>query len=178
MGVMLYELMAGVLPFDPGTYRGLALLAQHTADEAPPANALVAALPAEQRTALAAARGTDASGLARALQGDIDWITLKTLEKERDRRYDSANALAEDLERHLANEPVQASPPSRSYRARKFVRRHRTGVAFVAIVAALLIGFSGAVTVQARRLARARTAAEQRQGQADELIRFMAGCLP
>ncbi|HEY8174362.1 MAG TPA: serine/threonine-protein kinase, partial [Gemmatimonadaceae bacterium] len=110
LGVVLYELLAGVLPFDTQQYRGLALLAQHMGADAPAPSARVAALGAEERTRLAALRQLDGPRLVHALEGDLDWITLKTLEKERERRYESANAFAEDLERHLANEPVVASP--------------------------------------------------------------------
>jgi serine/threonine protein kinase len=177
LGVVLYELLAGVLPFDTQQYRGLALLAQHMGADAPAPSARVAALAAEERTRLAALRQLDGPGLAHALAGDLDWITLKTLEKERERRYESANAFAEDLERHLANEPVVASPLTGTYRLRKFVRRHRLAVSFAATVALLFIGFSIATTIQARRIARARATAVARQGQAEDLIGFMLGDL-
>jgi len=177
LGVVLYELLAGVLPFDPETYRGLALLAQHATTEAPAPSARVGALPPEEQSRLAAQRAVDPVTLRRQLGGELDWIVLKAMEKERDRRYETANDFALDLERYLANEPVLAGPPSRAYRARKFVRRHRVGVTFAATVMLLLVGFSAATTVQARRIARARAVALARQGQAEDLIGFMLGDL-
>jgi serine/threonine-protein kinase len=177
LGVMLYELLAGALPFDPEEYRGLALMAQHAAKDPPAPAARVAAMTPEVRARVAAERGCDATALARELSGELGWIVLRALEKERERRYETANALAEDLERFLAHEPVLAGAPSRAYRARKFVRRHRLGVAFAATVAALLVGVSVLSTVQSRRVARARAIAETRQGQAEELIGFMLGDL-
>jgi serine/threonine protein kinase len=177
LGVVLYELLAGVLPFDTQRYRGIALLAQHMGADAPAPSKRVAALSREEQTRLARQCGLDAAGLQRALGGDLDWITLKALEKERERRYESANAFAEDLERHLTHEPVVASPQTGGYRLRKFVRRHRLAVSFAATVAMLLIVFSIAVSLQARRIARARAIAEVRQGQAEDLIGFMLGDL-
>jgi non-specific serine/threonine protein kinase/serine/threonine-protein kinase len=89
-------------------------------------------------------RKTDPLMLARLCRGDLDWITMKALDKDRTRRYASASELAADLQRHLANEPVSAGPPSVGYRARKFVRRHRLGVAFAAsLIGALLVGLGG-----------------------------------
>ena len=126
---------------------------------------------------LAAQCGTDAHGLVRALAGDLDWITLKALEKERDRRYQTATELATDIERHLSNRPVSASPPSRVYLARKFMRRHRLGVIFAATTAVLIVGGAAAIAVQARRVSLARAVAVQRQTQAEELINFMLGDL-
>jgi eukaryotic-like serine/threonine-protein kinase len=177
LGVVLYELLAGVLPFDPETYRGLALLAQHATKEAPAPSARVGALPPEEQSRLAAQRAVDPVTLRRHLVGELDWIVARAMEKERERRYETAAGFALDLERYLANEPVLAGRPSRAYRARKFVRRHRVGVAFAATVVVLLVGFSGATTVQARRIARARAVAEARQGQAEDLIGFMLGDL-
>jgi len=177
LGVVLYELLAGVLPFDVTMYRGLAMLAQHAAAEPPAPSVRFAALSAEEQQRIAEMHGTDANGLRRTLQRDLDWITIRALEKERDRRYESANAFADDLQRYLKNEPVMAGPPSGTYRVRKFVRRHRAGVGFATTVGLLLVGFSIATTVQSRRIARARAIAEVRQGQAEDLIGFMLGDL-
>ena len=122
-------------------------------------------------------RSADPSALVRALRGDLDWIVMKAMEADRERRYDTANALAADLERSLANEPVLARPPSRAYQARKFVRRHTVGVASGVVIALLLVGSAVSQTVQARRVAVARDEAVARRGQAEGLIDFMLGDL-
>jgi eukaryotic-like serine/threonine-protein kinase len=177
LGVLLYELLAGALPFEPAAYRGWAFYAQHLVREPSPPSVRIAGLEAELQSRVAAQRRTDPAALRRQLRGELDWVVMRALEKERERRYETANGFAFDLDRYLANEPVLASPPSRAYRARKFVRRHRAGVAFAAVVAVLLVGFAGAMGVQAERVARARDLAVARQGQAEDLIGFMVGDL-
>lgn len=176
LGVLLYELMVGALPFEPQAYAGWAFLAHHVSVEPPRPSVRVAQL-GEAARAAAELRGTTAEALRRELSGDLDWIVVRAMEKERERRYETANQLGEDLARHLSHEPVLASPPSRSYRARKFVRRNRLAVGFSAALAILLVGFSVAVTAQNQRIDRARGLALTRQGQAEDLIGFMLGDL-
>jgi eukaryotic-like serine/threonine-protein kinase len=177
LGVLLYELLAGVLPFEDKAYVGWALYANHLVREPPVPSVRFAGLDAAEQDRIAAARHADPATIRRRLRGDLDWVVMRALEKERDRRYDTANGLAMDLGRYLASEPVSAGPPGAAYRARKFVRRHRAAVAFAAVLAVLLIGFAGAMGVQAERVARARDLAVARQGQAEDLIGFMVGDL-
>jgi serine/threonine-protein kinase len=176
LGVVLYELIAGILPFDT-TLPALRILEHHARVEFVAPSVRVRALAPEVQAKVAARCATDVQGLLRALQGDLDWITLKALDKERERRYQTATELATDVERHLTNRPVSASPPSRVYLARKFIRRHRLGVTFAATTALLIVGGAAAIAVQARRVSRARAVAVQRQTQAEELIGFMLGDL-
>jgi eukaryotic-like serine/threonine-protein kinase len=177
LGVLLYELLTGTLPFEPQAYQGWALYAHHQVRELPVPSVRFAGLGAADQARIAEGRHVDPAGMRRQLRGDLDWVVMRALEKDRERRYETANGLAMDLERYLANEPVAAGPPSRSYRARKFVRRHRASVAFAAVLAVLLVGFAGAMGVQAERVARARDLAVTRQGQAEDLIGFMVGDL-
>jgi eukaryotic-like serine/threonine-protein kinase len=178
LGAMLYELLAGVLPFDPAKYSGMAaLLAQHVTNDPPPPSVQFGGLPVERRAMLAAERRTDASTLRHVLAGDLDAVILDALERDRERRYATANAFALDLENYLANKPVSAHTSSVAYRAGKFTRRHRVGVTFTATVLILLAAAAIGATVQARRLARARAVAVARQGQAEDLIGFMLGDL-
>ena len=177
LGVMLYELLTDRLPFDASAYRGVALLVHHATKDPPSPSGRVAALGPEEQAQVAAARRVEVAALRRELSGELGWIVLRAIDRERDRRYETASALAADLERYLRHEPVSAAAPSAAYRARKFVRRHRASVAFAATVLVLLVGFSAATAVQARRLAVARDLAASRQGQAEELIGFMLGDL-
>jgi hypothetical protein len=96
----------------------------------------------EASTVSARNRGCEAPALARELKGDLDWITMKALEKDRTRRYSSPSDLVADLRRYLGNEPVLARPASATYRAKKFVRRHRFGVAVASTLSILLVTFS------------------------------------
>jgi serine/threonine protein kinase len=175
LGVLLYELLAGALPFEPRA-AAWALAPALTEDPSPP-SARFEALDPELREAVAERRRGDAGSVRGDLAGDLDRVVLKALEREREQRYATASDLALDLERYLADEPVSASPPSGVYRARKFVRRHRLAVSFAATVLVLLVAFSAAMAIQARRLAHARSIAEARQEQAEELIGFMVGDL-
>ena len=178
LGAMLYELLAGVLPFDPAKVSGMAaLLAQHVTNDPPPPSVQFGGLPAERRAMLAAERRTDAATLRHTLAGDLDAVILDALERDRERRYATANAFALDLENYLENKPVAAHTSSVAYRAGKFTRRHRVGVAFATTVLVLLAAAAIGATVQARRLARARAVAVARQGQAEDLIGFMLGDL-
>ena len=185
IGVLLYELIAGILPHGAAAEAGFrALLDRHASGEVPAPSTQYAALELSKREALAQQRQTDPDALHRMMVGDLDCVILKSLDGERDRRYQSASAFAEDLEHYLAFEPVSARPTSATYRARKFVRRHRTGVAFAGTLLALLVVVAIGATLQARRLAgaNARLAvanqmARARQGQAEELIDFMLGNL-
>jgi len=157
---MLYELLVGALPFDLDAARGRAIgdLLKAVREQVPsrPSQRLTQAGERHEST-VAALRRTDPVGLRRELRGDLDWIVLKAIEKDRGRRYASVSELAADIGRYLRHEPVLAGPPSKAYRARKFVRRHRVAVAGAALVAlSLIAGVIGTTTgmVRARRAER------------------------
>jgi len=127
LGVLLYELLIGTVPFDAVSMRqaGLAeMLRIIREEEASPLPRKLTAIGAAA-TGIAAHRQTDPASLRRLVDGDLNWITMKALEKARERRYASVAALADDIQRHIEDRPVLASPPSTWYRAGKFLRRHR-----------------------------------------------------
>ncbi|UCG58184.1 MAG: tetratricopeptide repeat protein [Phycisphaerales bacterium] len=162
LGVLLYELMTGVLPFDPEILRqaGIDQLRQVICEQEPKTPSIrLTRLGHEKSAQLASSRRVDPAVLHRKLQGDLDWVTLKAMEKDRTRRYDSAGELAADIRRHLNNEPVAAGPPSTVYRMRKYIRRHQalaTGLAAVFIV--LFAGIAGIVVFAVKADQQARTA--------------------
>ena len=146
LGVILYELLVGAVPFDATTLRkaGLAeMLRVIREDEAPPLPRKLTSMGASA-TEVAARRRTDPGSLCRLVDGDLNWITMKALEKTRKRRYASVADLAADIQRHMEDQPVLASPPGRVYRTRKFLRRHR--LAAVATAAGVLFLVSSGVT--------------------------------
>jgi serine/threonine protein kinase/tetratricopeptide (TPR) repeat protein len=163
LGVLLYVLLAGVLPFDPQTFRegGIDRIRKliREGDPKTPSTRL-GETSAEDSTESARRRGTNAKALQRRLHGDLDWITLKAMEKDRTRRYGSAGELAADVCRHLNHEPVSAGPPSTVYKVSKFVRRNRALVTGVATV--LLVLITG-IVVSMFALGQARARAEEAQ---------------
>lgn len=141
LGVLLYRLLTGTLPFESETLRegGLDHLRQVICEESPKApSARVIGLDEEKATEMAESFRTDVRTLRRRLRGDLNWITLKAMEKDRMRRYQTAHALAEDVQRHLNHEPVLAGPPSKIYRLKKFLRKHRAQAIRAATMAILL----------------------------------------
>ncbi len=144
LGVLLYELLTGTTPLDPKRLNGAGLveLLRRVKEEEPPAPSTRLTQSRETLASLAAQRRTDPARLTREVRGELDWIVLKCLEKNRSRRYESAGGLARDVQRHLADEPVEACPPSAGYRLRKFARRHRAALAVAS--AFLLITQAGA----------------------------------
>ncbi|HUR93765.1 MAG TPA: serine/threonine-protein kinase [Gemmatimonadales bacterium] len=146
LGMVLYELVTGVLPFE---YKGL-LPARFITEyvlgtsDTPTPSRRVASLAADTASSAAERRHTTPVGLRRELRGDLDWIVMKAIERDRNRRYETANALALDLERHLDHKPVTARPPTLAYTTAKFVRRNRLGVSVLATaVVALTAGIIG-----------------------------------
>ena len=146
LGVLLYELLIGTVPFDANRMRQAGLnemLRIIREEEAPPLSRKLSATGAAAAE-VAAHRRTDRASLLRLVDGELNWITLKALEKSRERRYASVAELAADIQRYLEHKPVLALPPSRVYRARKFVRRHRLSVfgTGAALAFVLLGGFT------------------------------------
>jgi non-specific serine/threonine protein kinase/serine/threonine-protein kinase len=158
LGVMLYELLTGSLPFPAAELRASSQeeIRRILRDVDPPRPSSRVATLGDAVTTVASRRQTDPGFLRRALRGDLDAIVLKAMEKDPSRRYAAASELAADLRRHLRHEPVIARAPSNVYRAAKYVRRHRLGVGVAATLAVLLIGFAASTSVQARRIARER----------------------
>ena len=128
LGVILYELLAGSPPIDAQQFkRGAILEVLRIVREVDPPKPSTKVSTAATLSSIASSRNIEPAHLKRALRGDLDWIVMKALEKDRTRRYETANGFAADLMRHLANEPVVAAPASGAYRLRKFVRKHRAG---------------------------------------------------
>ena len=145
LGVILYELLVGSPPIEAKMFRRGALLeVLRMVREVDPPRPSTKLSTADGLPRIAADRGSEAAQLKRAVRGDLDWIVMKSLEKDRGRRYESANELAADVGRHLAHEPVLAAPPGRGYRLKKFVRKNRGAViAAGLVVLALLCGIAG-----------------------------------
>jgi WD40 repeat protein/tRNA A-37 threonylcarbamoyl transferase component Bud32 len=145
LGVLLYELLAGSPPFEPERLKQAALdeVLRLVREEEPPRPS--ARLSTSQAKAtIAATRQSDPAKLSQMMRGELDWIVMKALEKDRARRYDTANGLAKDVERYLAGDAVEACPPTLGYRVRKFYRRHRMAViATAAVAAAALLSVVG-----------------------------------
>ena len=163
LGVMLYELLVGRLPVDPrevGVPNFVVALAMRATDPPTPSASLASL--GNRLTMVAKDRNTDPGGLKRQLQGDLDWIVMKAMEKDRTRRYETANALALDIGRYLRDEPVLARPPSARYRAAKFVRRNRGAVTAATFsVIAILVGATAAGVGFVRARAAERVAERQ-----------------
>ncbi len=160
LGVVLYELLVGALPLVFQKLPFDEILRRLREQDAPKPSTKLRTLGAESSTT-AQNRGTDPPTLARQLHGDLDAITLKALEKDRSRRYATPLELAADIARHLRHEPVTARPASTTYRARKYVRRHRIGVALAAAALVLLASFAVAQAFEIRRITRERDRADR-----------------
>ncbi|MEO6246904.1 MAG: protein kinase [Opitutaceae bacterium] len=162
LGVLLYELLTGRPPFDPKSLiqSGLDEIRRIIREVDPPRpSTRLSTLTAAERTTLARQRGLVPAQLSTFLRGDLDWVVMHCLEKNRTRRYETAHDLALDVQRHLQHEPVVARPPSAPYRLGKFARRHRFGLTAAAVVG-LALTLGTAVSVwQARRADRAEEAA-------------------
>ncbi|MCZ6507433.1 MAG: serine/threonine-protein kinase, partial [Acidobacteria bacterium] len=161
LGVLQYELLTGALPFQPGELRraGFDEMRRRIREEEPTRPSTKISDQGEESQAAARNRRTDPAALVRELGGDLDWITMKALEKDRTRRYASPSELAADIGRYLSHEPVLASPPSALYRLAKFARRHRAGVvAGALVVVALVLGTAAATVGLLRARKDARTA--------------------
>jgi serine/threonine protein kinase len=158
LGVLLYELLTGTTPLEPkrvktaGLLEALRIIRE---EETPRPSTRLSA--AEGLPTIAANRGTEPKKLAALFRGELDWIVMKALEKDRNRRYETANGLAMDVQRYLADEPVLACPPSAGYRLRKFVRRNKRGLAVAALVLFFLVllgsGLGWAVRDRTARIA-------------------------
>jgi eukaryotic-like serine/threonine-protein kinase len=158
LGVLLYELLTGRTPFDPKQLAeaGLEEILRRIREEEPPKpSTRLSTLAREELTTTAQRRQTEPPRLISLLRGDLDWIVMKCLEKNRTRRYETANALARDIEHHLNQEPVTAAAPSTLYRAGKFVRRHKAGLAATTALVLLLAAGATVSTWQAVRATRA-----------------------
>ena len=169
LGVLLYELLVGTVPFDSKQLRraGYEEIRRVIREDEPqtPAARLDSLGPGAAN--VASVRATDAGGLRRQVRGDLDWITMTAMAKDRDRRYASASEFAADIARHLRDEPVMASPPSAAYRLRKFMRKNRGLVLAVAAVFAALVLGMGASTVLYFRAERQRLEAQAQRAEAE-----------
>jgi tetratricopeptide (TPR) repeat protein/serine/threonine protein kinase len=146
LGVLLYELLTGTTPFERKRLRAAALLeCLRIIREEEPEKPSTRLSTAEQSPSVAANRGLEPKKLTGVVRGDLDWIVMKCLEKDRNRRYETANGLVMDVQRYLADEPVLASPPSAAYRLRKFVRRHKAGLLTTTATTLVLVLVAGGI---------------------------------
>ncbi len=176
LGVLLYELLTGTTPFDKERLRkiGYDEMRRIIREEEPPKPSTRISTLGQAVTTISTQRQSEPRRLSQLFHGELDWIVMKALDKDRNRRYETASAFAVDVQHYLAEEPVQACPPSAWYRFRKFARRHRMGLGLAACMLALAFGLTGSAvwTAQqrARRLAEMERAVTAALAQAEVLL--------
>jgi serine/threonine protein kinase len=141
LGVLLYELLTGTTPFDEQRIREVAFdeVRRIIREEEPPKPSIRISTLGETLTSVAQHRKTEPARLGAIVRGDLDWIVMKSLEKDRTRRYDTASAFAADIQRYLRDEAIEACPPSALYRFRKFARRNKAAMTTAVVVAVTLV---------------------------------------
>src|SRR5439155_25989344 len=142
LGVLLYELLTGTTPFDRQRFARVAYdeMRRIIREEEPPKPSTRFNTLGQEAATVSADRQSDPRRLSQLVRGELDWIVMKALEKDRNRRYESASAFAADVQRYLRDEPVEACPPSLGYRLRKLVRRHKGPVLAASLVVLALVG--------------------------------------
>ncbi|HJT70935.1 MAG TPA: protein kinase [Terriglobales bacterium] len=170
LGVVLYVLLTGVPPFDSEAWKKKPFheMMRVLREQDPPRPSTKLGIDPATSIARAESRSSEPKQLSNLLRGDLDWITMKAVERDRSRRYRTPSELADDINHYLRHEPVTARPASLTYRARKYVRRHRVGVGIAAMLAVLLVGFAVAQTMQLQKTIRERD-------RADRIAEFMTG---
>src|SRR5688572_8539670 len=170
LGVLLYELLTGTTPFDKQRLATAAYdeVRRIIREEEPPAPSTRLSTLGETLGTVSAQRGMDARHLGQLVRGELDWIVMRALEKDRTRRYETANGLARDVERYLSDEPVEACPPSTVYRLRKFARRNKAAIGTATTIAAVLALATAVSTWQAVRAVRAEKKSLDEKGRADQ----------
>ena len=140
LGVLLYELLTGTTPLERARLReaGYAEILRRIREEEPPKPSTRLSESKQSLPSVAAQRRTEPARLTRLMRGELDWIVMKAIEKGRTRRYETANGFARDIERYLDGDPVEAGPPSASYRLMKFARKHSAALVTAGAFAMLL----------------------------------------
>jgi eukaryotic-like serine/threonine-protein kinase len=173
LGILLYELLTGTTPLERAKLRqaGYAEILKRIKEEEPPKPSTRLSASGQALASIAARRRTEPAKLARLVRGELDWIVMKALEKDRTRRYETANGLARDVERYLHDEPVEACPPSATYRLRKLARKHRVAMVTLAGFAAVITIAAIVSTLLAIRATTAERLASQRLTESEEARR-------
>ncbi|MCC6230641.1 MAG: serine/threonine protein kinase [Phycisphaerales bacterium] len=175
LGVILYELLTGTTPYTGTQLQSAAYADIHRIirEIDPPKPSTRLSDNTKTIAGIAAKRKTESHRLGSLLKGELDWIVMKAMDKDRGRRYETANGLGMDVRRYLAGEPVLAAPPSAAYRVRKFAKRHRASVAGAsAVAAALVVGVVG-FAWQAARATNAESLAKARLAESEATVKFL-----
>jgi hypothetical protein len=171
LGVLLYELLTGTTPLNRKRLKEAAVLEvlRVIREEEPPRPSMRLST-TEELPSIAACRNVEPRRLSSLVRGELDWIVMKALEKDRNRRYETASSLAADLRRYLDDEPVQACPPSAGYRLRKFARRNRAALAMAWVVAIAIIAVGVAAALAHRNRVTEQRRLIERRGHAERLL--------
>jgi serine/threonine protein kinase/tetratricopeptide (TPR) repeat protein len=175
LGVLLYELLTGTTPFDSETLKKAAFdeMRRIIREEEPPRPSTRLSTLGEQLSTVSAQRKVDPRRLGASMKGELDWVVMKALEKDRRRRYETANDFAADVMRYLTDRPVEAYPPSSWYRFRKYTRRNRVALSTGAVVVVAVVAGLVASIWQAARATRAEVTASQRASESEAVLRFL-----
>lgn len=172
LGILLYEILTGTTPLDRSWVRGASpteIIRRVECEHFPPPSRRLEEAP-ERLALIAERRAADPRSLVKLVRGELDWVVMKALEKNRALRYDSASAFARDIERYLAGEPVEAHEPTPLYRLRKFAGKHRPAIVTAAAFVALLIGAAAVSATLAVRADAARRMADQGRAAAERAL--------